>query len=170
MFFLEVAESGHQLFSSEGGIFDEVLIFGHMKAGQSASHSEIVATEGGGVGDTTIKARENALVDRAAHDDGGAGDVTTGKGFGQSDDVGIEIPVLEAEPLTRATEGCLNLVGDEERAVLPAEFLGSGEVVVGGILDSFSLDGLKDEGGDLTGLEFLFEIFEISELHKVCTR
>jgi hypothetical protein len=62
-----------------------------------------------------------------------------------------------------------HFVGDEERAVLPAELLGSGEVVVGGILDSFSLDGLKDEGGDLTGLEFLFEIFEISELHKVCT-
>ena len=98
VFFLEVAEPGHQLFSSEGGIFDEVLVFCDMKAGQSASHSEIVATEGGGVSDTTIKARENALVNRATHDDGGAGDIAAGQGFSHGDDVGIKVPVLEAEP------------------------------------------------------------------------
>ena len=98
MFFLEVAESRHQLLSSEGGIFNEVLVFGDMEAGESASHGEIVSTEGGGVSDTTIKARENALVDRATHDDRGAGDIAAGQGFSHGDDVGIKVPVLEAEP------------------------------------------------------------------------
>ena len=100
MFFLKVAESRHQLFPSEGGIFNEVLVFGDMEAGESASHGEIVSTEGGGVSDTTIKARENALVDRATHDDGGAGDIAAGQGFSHRDNVGIKVPVLEAEPFT----------------------------------------------------------------------
>ena len=100
MFFLEVAKFGHQLFSSEGGILNKVLVFGDVEAGEPASHGEIVSTEGGGVSDTTIKARENALVDRATHDDGGAGDISAGQGFGHGDDVGIKVPVLEAEPFT----------------------------------------------------------------------
>jgi len=77
MFFLEIAEAGHELFASKGSVFNEVLVFGHVKAGQSASHGEIVATEGGGVGDAAIKAGKDALVNRPAHDDRGAGDVSS---------------------------------------------------------------------------------------------
>ena len=100
VFFLKIAEAGHELFASKSGVFNEVFVFGHMEAGQSASHGEIVATEGGGVSDTTIEAGKDALVDRATHDDRGAGDIATGQGFGHGDDVGIKVPVLEAEPFT----------------------------------------------------------------------
>ena len=81
VFFLKIAEAGHELFSSKGGVFNEVLVFGHVEAGQSASHGEIVATEGGGVSHTTIEAGKDALVDGPAHDHGRAGNVTSGEGF-----------------------------------------------------------------------------------------
>jgi len=88
------------LFASESGIFDKVLVFGDMEAGESAGHGEIVATEGGGVGDAAIETGKDTLVDRATHDDRGAGNVTAREGFRHGDDVGVEIPVLEAEPFT----------------------------------------------------------------------
>ena len=81
VFFLKIAEAGHELFASKSGVFNEVFVFGHVEAGQSASHGEIVATEGGGVSDTTIEAGKDALVDRPAHDDRGAGNITSGEGF-----------------------------------------------------------------------------------------
>lgn len=170
VFFLEIAEAGHELFAAQGGIFHQVLVFGDMKAGESASHGEIVSTEGGGVSDTTIKARENALVDRATHDDGGARDVATGKGFGHGDDIGIEVPVLEAEPFSRATEGGLDFVGDEQSAVFLAQCLGGGEVVVVRIFHALALDRFKDEGGDVFGAEFLFKVFEVTEFDEVGPR
>ena len=77
VFFLKIAEAGHELFASKSGVFNEVFVFGHVEAGQSASHGEIVATEGGGVSHTTIEAGKDALVDRPAHDDRGAGYVSS---------------------------------------------------------------------------------------------
>ena len=77
MFFLEIAEAGHELFASKGSVFNEVLVFGHVEAGQSASHGEVIATESGGVGDAAIKAGKDALVDGSAHNHGGAGDVSS---------------------------------------------------------------------------------------------
>ena len=81
VFFLKIAEAGHELFASKSGVFNEVLVFGHVEAGQSASHGEVIATEGGGVSHTTIEAGKDALVDGPAHDHGGAGNVTSGEGF-----------------------------------------------------------------------------------------
>jgi len=81
VFFLKIAEAGHELFASKSGVFNEVFVFGHVEAGQSASHGEVIATEGGGVSYTTIESGKDALVDGPAHDHGGAGDVTSGEGF-----------------------------------------------------------------------------------------
>ena len=77
VFFLKIAKAGHELFSSKSGVFNEVFVFGHVEAGQSASHGEIVATEGGGVSHTTIETGKDALVDGPAHDDRGAGYVSS---------------------------------------------------------------------------------------------
>jgi len=170
VFFLEIAEAGHELFAAKSGVFNEVLVFGHVEAGQSASHGEIVATESGGVSDATIEPGENALVNGATHDDGGARDVATGKGFGHGDDIGIEVPVLETEPFTCSTHGSLDLVGDEKSAVFLAKCLGGGEVVVVRIFHALALDRFKDEGGDVFGAEFLFKVLEVTEFDEVGPR
>ena len=78
--------------------------------------------------------------------------------------------MLEAEPFTGSAEGGLNFIGDEKGSVFTAKFLSGGEVVVGGIFDSLSLDGFKDEGSDLAGFQFFLEIGEVAELYKIGTR
>ena len=170
MFFLKFAEAGHELFASKGGVLNEVFVFGHVEAGQPASHGEIVATEGGGVGDAAIKAGKDALVDGATHNDGGAGDVATGQGFGHGDDIGIKVPMLETEPFSGTAHRGLDFVGNKESSVFTAKFLSGGEVVVGRVLNSFSLDGFKDEGSDLARFQFFFEIGEVAELYKIGAR
>ena len=143
-----------------------MFIFDHVKAGQAAGHRQVVATEGGGVSDATVEAREDALINRAAHDDGGAGDVTAGEGFGEGDDIRVKIPVLESEPFSGAAESGLNFVGDEKSPVLSAEFLSGREVVVGRIFDALALNGFKNKGGDIAGAKFGFEIGEIAKFNK----
>ena len=170
VFFLEGAEFGHELLPAEGSVFDEVFGFGDVQAGESAGHGEVVATESGGVGDAAIESGEDALVDGATHNDGGAGDVSTREGFGHGDDIGIKVPVLETEPFSGAAHGGLDFVGNEKGSVFATEFLGGGEVVVGRVLNSFSLDGFKDESGDVAGAEFGFEIGEVIEFDEFGSR
>ena len=147
-----------------------MFIFDHVKAGKAAGHGEIVATEGGGVSDATVEAREDALINRAAHDDGGAGDVTAGEGLGEGDDIGVEIPVLKAEPFSGATESGLNFIGDKEGAVFSAELLSGGEVNVRRVFDSFALNGFKNESGDIAGAELGFEIGEVAKFYETSAR
>ena len=147
-----------------------MLVFGDMEAGQSAGHGEIVATEGGGVSDAAVEPGEDALVDRATHDDGSAGDIATGQGFGHGDDIGIEVPVLETEPFSCSTHGSLDLVGDEESSVFSAELLSGGEVIIRRVFHALALDRFEDEGGDVFGAEFLLKVFEVTEFDEVGPR
>ncbi len=72
-------------------------------------------------------------------------------------------PVLIGEPLAGAAEAALDLIGNQQAAVLAAQTLGFGEVAVGDDLAAFSLDGLDDEGGGLAAGEFLFQGRQIVE-------
>lgn len=168
--FLESAEFGHELFSAKGSVFDEVFGLGDVQAGEPASHGEVVATKGGGVSDAAVESGEDALVDGATHDDGGAGDVSTREGFGHGDDIGIKVPVLETEPFSGTAHGSLDFVGNEKGAVFAAEFLSGGKVVVGRIFNPFSLDGFEDESGNVAGAEFGFEIGEVIEFDEFSSR
>ena len=78
--------------------------------------------------------------------------------------------MLEAEPFSCSTHGGLNFVGNKEGSVFTAKFLSGGEVVVGGIFDSLSLDGFKDESCDLAGFELFLKVGEIAEFDEVGTR
>ena len=78
--------------------------------------------------------------------------------------------MLEAEPFTGSAEGGLNFIGDEKGSVFSAKFLSGGEVVVGGIFDSLSLDRFKDECSDLARFKFFLEVGEVAELYEVGTR
>ena len=78
--------------------------------------------------------------------------------------------MLEAEPFSCSTHGGLDFVGNKESSVFTAKFLSGGEVVVGGIFDSLSLDRFKDEGGDVFGAEFLFKVLEVTEFDEVGPR
>ena len=170
VFFLKGAEFGHELLPAEGGVFDEVLGFGDVQAGESAGHGEVVATEGGRVGDAAIEAGKDALVDGATHNDGGAGDVSTREGFGHGDDIGIKVPVLETEPFSGAAHGGLDFVGNKESSVFTAKLLSGGKVVVVRIFHALALDRFEDEGGDIFGAEFFLKIFEVTEFDEVGPR
>jgi len=64
----------------------------------------------------------------------------------------------------------LDLIGDEEGAVFPAEFLGGGKVIVGWVLYPFALDGFKDESCDIAGAEFRLEVGEIAKFDETSPR
>ena len=78
--------------------------------------------------------------------------------------------MLEAEPFSCSAHGGLDFVGNKESSVFTAKFLSGGEVIVGGIFDSLSLDGFKDEGSDLAGFQFFLEIGKVAKLYEIGTR
>ena len=78
--------------------------------------------------------------------------------------------MLEAEPFSCSAHGGLDFVGNKESSVFTAKFLSGGEVIVGRIFDSLSLDGFKDEGSDIFGAEFFLKILEVTEFDEVGPR
>ena len=138
-------------------------MFEDVEGGEAAGAGEVVAAEAGGVDDAAVEAGIDFLVDGAAGDDGSGGDVACGEGFGEGDDVGLEVPVFEGEPFACAAEAGLDFVADEECAVVVAEGLCGWVVVVGGVVDAFALDEFEDEGGDVAFFEFGFEGLEVAE-------
>ena len=129
---LELLEPGNEEIAHAGGVLDQGLVINHLEGGEAGGHGEIVAAESGGVDDATVELIEGLLVDVPAGDDGAHGDVAAAEGLGQGDDVRLEVPMLEAEPFSRATQAALDLVGDEEGAMLAAEGLDLDEEIVGG--------------------------------------
>jgi hypothetical protein len=71
--------------------------------------------------------------------------------------------VLDCEEFAGAAKPGLNLVSDEQGAVLPAELLRAAQVAVVGQVDALALDRLDDEGGDRLAGQSLFERGEIVE-------
>jgi len=78
---------------------------------------------------------------------------TPGNALGDRHQVGTQVEVLACKKLARAPDAGLDLVDDEERAVLVAERLGAGEELLGaGIDPAFALNDLDDHGGSPTVL------------------
>ena len=61
--------------------------------------------------------------------------------------------MLAGEEAAGAAEAGLDLVGDEQRAVLAAQPLRLVQVAVVRQVDALALDRLEDEGGDVAGLQ-----------------
>ena len=81
--------------------------------------------------------------------------------LGEQHHVGFDIPVLDREEAAGAADPGLDFVGDEQRAVLPAERGGARQEFVGGHVDALALDRLDDEGGDLARRQRLLQRCEI---------
>ncbi len=97
-------------------------------------------------------AREDLLVevlrDALVHDDGADRRVAGGQALGGGDDVGHDVPVLEAERLAGAAEAGEDLVGDEQRALGVARAADERPVLGRGHEHAVGAgDGLEDDGG-----------------------
>src|SRR4029078_7303571 len=115
--------------------------------------------------DTTVHATKGFLIYVAPGYDGAAGDVAAAKSLGESDDVRLEVPVFEAEHFAGATESGLDLIDNEEGAIFATDLLGFYEKIALRILDTFALDRLDDEGGDIAFGQFLFECGQVIHLN-----
>ncbi len=71
--------------------------------------------------------------------------------------------MLEREPLARAPQTGLYLVGDEHRAVAPAQLLGALQVARGRGRHHAALDRLDDEGGHVARAELRLEALQVAE-------
>jgi len=132
------------------GILDQLLVIEHFEGRESASHREIVPAEGCRVNDTTIHPAESPLVDFAASDDRATRHVAATQTLRESNDVGLEIPVLKPEHFSGATEPGLDFVAEQQRSVFPAKLLRPFEEIGRRRFAAFALDRLDDEGCDIT--------------------
>ena len=96
--------------------------------------------------------------------------MAAGERLGEQHHVGLDLPVLDRQEPAGAAEAGLHLVGDEQRAVLPAERRGASAGSRRGHVDALALDRLDDEGGDLTRGQRLFQRRKVVERDRGAAR
>ena len=146
-----------------GGLLDQLLGLDHLERGDAGRHRQIVLREGRAVHDGAIHAVEHLVEDAFARQHRADRHVAAGQRLRQQHHVGLDIPVLDREESSGAADPGLDLVGDEQRAVLPAERGGARQKFVGRHVDALALDRLDDEGGDLARRQRLLERCEVVE-------
>src|SRR5437764_5869968 len=99
--------------------------------------------------DTPVHSTKCLLVNVASADDRPARHVTTAQGFGQRDDVGLEVPMLESKHFAGPSQTALNFVANEKCAVFAAELLRAREEICGWRFAPFALHRLDDKSGDI---------------------
>src|SRR6476660_9853896 len=124
---------------------DQIFLIDDFQRCQSTRHCEIVAAEGCGVHNAAIHAAKRLLINFAAGDNCAARHVTAAQRFREGDDVGLQIPMLESEHLTRSTEAGLDFIRDQQRSVFAAKFLGTNKEIRLWRLTAFALNGLDDK-------------------------
>src|SRR5947209_1636085 len=108
-----------------GGVTPQVFVFDEFDDGQRRGHRDGVAAEG-------REGDARKLVRDFGSGDGDADGDAVAETFGGGDDVRLDVPVLDAEPLVASSApGRLHLVGDEEAAVLARDLNGALEVAGG---------------------------------------
>jgi hypothetical protein len=128
-----------------GALLHEALLAQLVQCREAGRHRELVRREGGAVRHRMRHRVEDRFVHRAGHEERTRGDVASGEGLGQRDEVRLEPPVLEGEHPARAAEAGHHLVDAEERPVAAAELLGSREVAVRREVDALALHRLNEE-------------------------
>src|SRR5438477_9389656 len=99
--------------------------------------------------DAAVHSRKCFLINVAPGHDRAARDVSAAERLRQSDDVRFQIPVLEAEHLSSATESGLDFIGNEQRAVFATELLRPNKEIGLRCLAAFALDGFDHERRDI---------------------
>ncbi len=103
------------------------------------------------------------LDDARGDEDGAEGRVTAGNSLPSEDDVRFETPVLAGERLSRAAYTAHDFIGDEQDAVLAADFGNARSVAVdgGGSTERGADDRFEDKGSDSGGIVGAEENVEI---------
>ena len=97
-----------------------------------------------------IHSRKRFLVNLAPGHNRSAWHIAAAQRFRERDDVRFQIPMLESEHFSGATEPGLHFIGNEQRAVLATKFLRAREEIGIRCLAAFPLNGFDHEGDDVT--------------------
>ena len=144
--------------------------FDHLKRGDAGRHREIVFRERRAVHDGAIHLIEDLVEDVLAGQQRADRNMAAGQRLGEQHHVGFDIPVLDREEPPGSPHPGLNFVGDEQRAVAPAQRGGARQKFIGGHVDALALDRLDDEGGDLARRQRLLQRGEIVEGNRRASR
>src|SRR5580700_7512119 len=99
--------------------------------------------------DATVHSRKCFLVNVAPGDNRTARHIAATQRLRQRDDVRFQIPMLESEHFSSATEPGLHFIRNQKRAVLAAKLLRAREEISLGSLAAFALNGLDHERRDI---------------------
>ena len=106
---------------------------------------------------------EDAVVDRARHEQRADRDVAARERLRDRNEIGLEPPALECEEAPGPAQTRLHLVDAEERPVAAAELLGALEEARRRQVHALALEGLDDEDRDVLAAQLVLEPGEISE-------
>ena len=116
-----------------------MLLFEHVEHGQCSSTGEVIATKRSA--QLSIDGLELRRNQHTAHRE------TVGDALGDGDDVRTDIEPLVGEELTAAPVAALDLVADQDRAILLAGCCQTLGKLLGGELDAaHTLNALQDDG------------------------
>src|SRR5579885_1429430 len=110
--------------------------------------------------DAAVHPRKDFLINISAHEDGAGRDEAARERLRHADDVRLDAPMLEGEPLARASETRLHLVGDHERSVLLTEALRFPQKSIGREMHALALDRFKEKRRNVLFLQFFFQLLE----------
>src|SRR5437762_12483373 len=99
--------------------------------------------------DATVHSRKRFLINIAPGHDRAARDVSSAERLRQSDDVRLELPMLETKHFSSATQSGLDFIGNKQCAVFAAKLLGVDKKIRFGCLAVFALHRFDHERGDL---------------------
>ncbi len=153
---LEFVQAVLEVGADDVAVADEVVLFDEVDDGGRGDAGDGISAEGGdggalvGVGDF-------------GRGDGEADGEAVAEDFGGGEDVGLDLPVLDAEPaFAGATPAGLDFVGDEVSAVLLDDGEGDLEVLFGRRDEAAdALDGFGDHAGDAAGGGGLDDGFDV---------
>src|SRR5262245_40551726 len=125
------------------GVLDDALLLERLDRGDRGRARERMAGVGEAAGEVLVA---RPVRDRLADDHRAEWDVARVDPLRDAEDVGDDVPVLDAEPLARPAEAGHHLVGDQEDSVLVAHLADRLEVAVGRDDDAVRPgDGLEDD-------------------------
>jgi hypothetical protein len=92
------------------GVLDQLFIFQNVECRQPARHGKVIAPKRAGMNYRAVQATEHLLINGAPGDNGPAGNEPPTQTLRDSEDVGLEIPMLKSPPFPSAPQPALDLV------------------------------------------------------------
>ena len=131
--------------------------------GEAGGHRERAALEGRGVHHDLVHGRVDRAEDLVRRQHRADRDVAAGQRLGHGHDVGLHVVVLVGEEPSGAAEAGLNLVADQQRAVLVQQRLRLRQEPGRRHHDAVPLDRLHDQGGDVALAQFCLERGDVAK-------